>query len=323
MQLDRPIAELDKRISELKLLAAENPSVGLSAHIRQLEDQARRLRVEVYSDLDPWERTLLSRHPQRPFTLDYVKMLFTDFIELHGDRAFMEEPAIVTGLARFDDVPCVVMGHQKGRNTRENLHRNFGMARPEGYRKAIRIFQMAERFQRPIFTFIDTPGAYPGIVSEERGQAEAIAHAILEMTRLTVPVIVTVIGEGGSGGALAIGVGNRVLMLENSIYSVISPEACAAILWHDGTKGALAAQALKYTAQDCLKLSVADEIIKEPPGGAHLDPEGVAANLGKALRKHLASFKDMTPQQICDDRYSKVRKLGKFTDPRPRKVRGT
>lgn len=314
MDLERPIGELEKRISELRELQTTAPEPGLEENLRLLETRVLDLRRQAYADLDPWERTQLGRHPQRPYTLDYISNLFTDFVELHGDRNFMDEPAIVSGLARFNGVPCLVMGNQKGRNTRENLHRNFGMSRPEGYRKAIRMFHMAERFRRPIFSFVDTTGAYPGIASEERGQAQAIAESILEMARLTVPTIVTIIGEGGSGGALAVGVGNRVLMLENAIYSVISPEACAAILWRDGTKGPLAAKALKYTAQDCLGLEVADEIIPEPLGGAHLDPDAVMASVRAVLTRNLAELSVMSPEQIREDRYQRVRKLGRFID---------
>lgn len=314
MEFEQTIGELEKRVIELKGAAKGEPNSDLDETIRDLEDQIFTLRRAAYDNLDPWSRTQLSRHPQRPYTLDYIQSLFTDFVELHGDRAFMDEPAIISGLARFRGTPCVVIGHQKGRNTRENLHRNFGMARPEGYRKAMRMFKLAERFRRPIFTFIDTPGAYPGIASEERGQAEAIAHSILDMARLSVPTIVTVIGEGGSGGALAIGVGNRVIMLENSIYSVISPEACAAILWRDGTQGPKAARALRYTAQDCLGLDVADEVVPEPMGGAHLDPAMIAEGLGNCLERHLKELQAMDGDAIREDRYQRVRKLGRFTE---------
>lgn len=310
--LERPIAELEKRIRELRQLAQSDSGLDVSLELRELERQVYLLRVEAYSDIDPWERTQLSRHPQRPYTLDYVQHMFTDFTELHGDRLFMDDAPIVGGLARFDGQPCVVIGQQKGRNTKENLQRNFGMPRPEGYRKALRLMDLAERFNRPIFTFIDTPGAYPGIDAEARGQAEAIAKNVMIMSKLKVPILVTVIGEGGSGGALAIGIGNKVIMLENSIYSVISPESCAAILWHDGTKGPQAARALKYSAKDCLRLKVADELIKEPPGGAHHNVEMVAANLQKTLRKHLKDLQKLTPDELVVHRYERFRKLGRF-----------
>lgn len=317
--LEKPIAELEQRIRDLKRLAEHEPSLDVNAQLHELERQVYLLRVEAYSDIDPWQRTQISRHPQRPYTLDYVQRMFTDWTELHGDRLFMDDPPIVGGLARFDGEPVVVIGQQKGRNTKENLLRNFGMPRPEGYRKALRLMDLAERFRRPIFTFIDTPGAYPGIDAEARGQAEAIAKNVLVMSKLKVPIIVTVIGEGGSGGALAIGVGNRVIMLENSIYSVISPESCAAILWHDGAKGPLAAKALKYSAKDCKGLGVADEIIKEPPGGAHHDVEAVTAALKKALKKHLTALQKLSPEGLVEDRYRRFRKLGRFYEGHPRK----
>jgi len=319
IHLERPLNELEERLAELKKLSVDEKTNDTSREVLELELQIYRLRERAYSDLDSWERTLLSRHPQRPYTLDYVKEIFTDWIELHGDRLFMDDPPIVGGLARFEGRPVVVIGHQKGRNTKENLLRNFGMPRPEGYRKALRLMDLAERFNRPIFTFIDTPGAYPGIDAEARGQAEAIAKNVLVMSKLKVPIIVTVIGEGGSGGALAIGVGNRVIMLENAIYSVISPESCAAILWHDQSKGPQAALALKYSARDCKRLKVADQIIPEPPGGAHRDFGAVARNLAKAYRKHLRVLDKMSPEEVARDRYERFRRLGKFLETRPRK----
>lgn len=314
--LERPLVELEKRINELKRLFAADPSLDVAEEIHELEEQVYRLRVEAYSDIDPWERTQISRHPQRPYTLDYITRLCTEWTELHGDRLFMDDPPIVGGLARLDGEPVVIIGQQKGRNTRENLLRNFGMPRPEGYRKALRLMDLAERFNRPIISFIDTVGAYPGIDAEARGQAEAIAKNLLVMSKLRVPIIAAVIGEGGSGGALAIGVGNRVIMLENAGYSVISPESCAAILWHDNTKAPQAALALKYSAQDCLRLGVADEIIPEPPGGAHLDVEGVARALGDAIKRHLRELKRLTPEQLVEDRYRRFRALGEFEEPR-------
>jgi acetyl-CoA carboxylase carboxyl transferase subunit alpha len=257
----------------------------------------------------------LSRHPNRPYMLDYVQRLFTDFIELHGDRFFGDDQALVGGLARLDGEPVLIVGQQKGRSTKENILRSFGMPRPEGYRKALRLMKLGERFNRPIIAFIDTPGAYPGIDAEERGQAEAIAVCLEEMAALQVPVISVVIGEGGSGGALAIGVCNRLLMLQYSWYSVISPESCAAILYRDASKGEKAAEALKLTARDAFELGIVDELVEEAPGGAHRDVDVTAANLGAVLRKHLRELREMGPRALADDRYAKFRKLGPVTEP--------
>jgi acetyl-CoA carboxylase carboxyl transferase subunit alpha len=316
LDFERPIVELYRRIASLRSLE-QNEGMDLSAAIQQLEEQAERLHSQIFNSLTPWQRTLLSRHPGRPYTLDYVEHLFEDFEELRGDRLGFEDPAIVCGFARFQGKPVAIIGHQKGRNTKENLYRNFGMARPEGYRKALRIMKLAERFNRPIITFIDTPGAYPGIDAEERGQAEAIARNIMEMASLTVPVICVVIGEGGSGGALAVGVGNRVLMMSNSIYSVISPEGCAAILWRDRAEGPKAAAALKITASDCAELGVADEVVEEPASGAHRDHLGAAERLGEALAKHLGELEGMSPEELEADRYARFRKLGVYTEAPP------
>src|ERR1051325_5100859 len=261
-----------------------------------------------------WERVKLARHANRPYTLDYIEMLFPDFQELHGDRRFGDDSAIVTGFARFHDEPCVVVGHQKGRTTKQRQQRNFGMAKPEGYRKALRVMKFAEKFRRPIFTFIDTPGAYPGIDAEERGQAEAIAYNLREMARLRVPVIVTVTGEGGSGGALAIGVGDQVMMLENAIYSVISPESCSAILWRDQDHAQEAARALRLTAPDLLQFGLIDRIIAEPAGGAHADPEAMSATLDEALGEALATVSDLSIEERLRLRYDKFRKMGDFED---------
>ena len=259
-----------------------------------------------------WERVLLARHPKRPHALDYIGRLFTGFTELHGDRAFADDPAVVGGFALFDDRPVIVIGQQKGRDTKQKLHRNFGMPKPEGYRKALRLMQMAEKFKRPIVTFLDTPGAYPGIDAEERGQAEAIALNLREMARLSVPVIATVIGEGGSGGALGLGVGNRVYMLENSVYSVISPESCAAIIWRDAGKAELAAAALRLTATDLQKLQLIDGVVAEPADGAHNDPVAAAESLRETLRSALAELGTMSPEQLIEDRYQKFRRMGNF-----------
>jgi acetyl-CoA carboxylase carboxyl transferase subunit alpha len=308
LEFERPILELEKKIDELKSLS----SVDMSAEIGRLEKKARRLQEEVFSDLSRWQVVQLSRHNARPCFSDYLAANFTDFCELAGDRGFSEDPSIVGGFARFGGEPVLVLGHQKGRSTKENMLRNFGMPRPEGYRKARRLMELAARFQRPIFTFVDTPGAYPGIGAEERGQAEAIAVNLEVMAGLPVPVISTVIGEGGSGGALAIGVGNRVLMLEYSIYSVISPEGCASILFRDAKHADKAAEALKLTARDLMSLGVIDEVIPEPRGGAHRDPSKTAENVRHALQKHYAALKALSPEALIEDRYAKFRAMGAF-----------
>ncbi len=307
LDFERPVVELRKRIEALKLL---DEGEGLAESISQLESTAADLERQIFSDLTPWQRTLLSRHPRRPYTLDYVAGLFTDWVELHGDRAGHDDHALVTGFARFDGRPVCVIGHQKGRNTKENIRRNFGMPRPEGYRKALRMMEMANRFGRPIITFIDTPGAFPGLDAEERGQAEAIARNILEMTTYTVPIIAIVIGEGGSGGALAIGVGNRVLMMENSVYSVISPEGCAAILWRDRAEAHRAAESLRVTADACRALGVVDEVVAEPTGGAHRHVHEAVAALHDPLARHLEELAAMDAVAIRNDRYDRYRKLG-------------
>lgn len=314
LEFERPLIELARRIDGLRQIEADS-GADLSVAIEQLQRQAERLQRQIFSSLTPWQRTLLSRHPGRPYTLDIVARLCTDWEELHGDRAGHEDAAIVGGLCRFQGRPVAIVGHQKGRNTRENIHRNFGMPRPEGYRKALRIMRLAERFGLPILTFIDTPGAYPGLDAEERGQAEAIARNILEMATLRVPVICTVIGEGGSGGALAIGVGNRVLMMENAVYSVISPEGCAAILWRDRAEGPKAAQALRITAQDCLEFGVIDGIVQEPAGGAHRDPQAAIDKLGEALAAQLLQLDGLDGAGLVADRYAHFRRLGAFVEP--------
>jgi len=309
LDFERPIVDLEETISGLRDLS-ERGGVDVSAQIAELEAKANELRKEVFADLLPYQQTQIARHPQRPYTLDYVEAIMEDWQELHGDRNYKDDPAIVGGLARFRGRNVVVIGHQKGRSTKENVHRNFGMPRPEGYRKALRLMSLAERFGRPILCFIDTPGAYPGIGAEERGQAEAIAKNILVMSKLKVPIIAVVIGEGGSGGALAIGVANRTLMLQNSMYSVISPEACASILFRDSTQGARAADALKYTSGDCLRLGVADQVIPEPLGGAHRDRTMVFDGIAAALDEHLAQLEAIGHADIAQDRYDRFRKLG-------------
>jgi len=310
MEFEKPIAELEKKIEELRSLGAGEMSTEIDA----LQSCVDTKRQEIFNNLSRWQKAQVARHINRPFTLDYIQHLFTDFNELHGDRNFGDDHAIVGGLARFDGQPVMVVGHQKGRDTKEKVFRNFGMPNPEGYRKALRLFQMAEQFNLPIITFVDTPGAYPGIGAEERGQAEAIARNLREMASLTVPIIVCITGEGGSGGALAIAVGNRVLMLEHSVYAVISPEGCAAILWSDGTKGQQAAEALKPAAQDIIELGVIDEIVHEPVGGAHRDHEATAQAMGSAIRQHLAELKEMTPEQLVEDRYQKFRAMTRMAE---------
>ncbi len=311
LDFERPLIDLEKKIDELKSLSSSG-SADFTTEIQKLEKKAKRLQSEIFSDLSRWQVTQLSRHPARPYFLDYVELLFTDFFELSGDRLYGEDPSIVGGWARLDGRPVMLLGHQKGRNTKENMARNFGMPRPEGYRKARRLMVLAERFGRPILTFVDTPGAYPGIGAEERGQAEAIAVNLEVMSRLRVPMVSTVIGEGGSGGALAIAVANRVLMLENSIYSVISPESCSSILYRDTTKAEKAADALKLTARDLLELKVVDELVPEPAGGAHRDPPRAAEQLGRVLRKHLAGLSALDAGALIEDRYRKFRAMGPF-----------
>ena len=321
LEFERPVVELRRRIEQLRDLQREN-GVDLSASISQLEVQASRLQQNIFGKLTPWQRTLLARHPARPYTDDYVSGLCSEWLELHGDRAGFDDAAIVSGTARIraldgvddglNDKPVVIVGHQKGRNTKQNIYRNFGMARPDGYRKAMRLMKMAERFGMPIITFIDTPGAYPGVDAEARGQAEAIAHSIMDMASLRVPVVAVVIGEGGSGGALAIGVANRVLMLENSVYSVISPEGCAAILWRDRGEGPRAASALRITAADCLELGAVDEVIPERLGGAHRYVKETVGAVVTSVRQHLAELIRMEPAALAEDRYDRFRRIGRF-----------
>lgn len=314
LDFEKPLVELEQKIRELRDYSTD--SVDFSSEIKKLEKKAEKLREEIFSNLTRWQRTQLARHQNRPYTLDYVKHVFTEWVEVHGDRNFRDDPALVCGFARFDGEPCVVIGHQKGRDTKEKVYRNFGMPNPEGYRKALRVMQMAEQFQLPIFTFVDTPGAFPGIGAEERGQAEAIARNLREMAALTVPIIVTVTGEGGSGGALAIAVGNRVLMMQYSVYAVISPEGCAAILWSDGSRGPQAAEALKLTAQDIAELGdVIDEVIAEPPGGAHNDHVAAAAQVKKVLKRHLTELRKLSGEELVEQRYRKFRAMSRVEEP--------
>jgi acetyl-CoA carboxylase carboxyl transferase subunit alpha len=312
-QIDRQseIERLEKDVEELRHLAGDEEA---DAELERLRQQVAELRKEFYSHLGPWQRAQIARHTQRPYPLDYFGMLFTDLIELHGDRGFGDDKALIAGLAKFNGRPIAVIGHQKGRDTKQRLLRNFGQPKPEGYRKALRVMQLAAKFGRPIFTFIDTPGAYPGIGAEERGQAEAIARNLREMARLPVPIVVTVTGEGGSGGALAIAVGDRVNILENSFYSVISPEGCAAIMWRDAAKAETAAAALKITAKDLMEMGIVDEIVAEPEGGAHVDPEGAGQLLGEVLDRELVALTHQSTKDLLAARYEKFRKMGQFFD---------
>jgi acetyl-CoA carboxylase carboxyl transferase subunit alpha len=310
LAFERPVVELVSRVRELRELANEDPRFG--AELRRLEDKAAVLAREVFAGLTPMQKVQLSRHPSRPYSQDYIQRLFEDFEELHGDRRFADDPAIVAGLGRFHGRSVAIVGHRKGRSTKENLLYNFGMPNPEGYRKAIRVYELAERFGLPIFTFVDTSGAYPGIGAEERGQSEAIGASIEAMSRVTVPIISTVIGEGGSGGALALGVANRVLVLEFSYYSVISPEGCAAILWKNGDLAPEAAARLKITAPNLLELGIVDSIVDEPPGGAHQDHDAAAKQLDTALYNELKELSALSPEELRADRYDRFRKLGAF-----------
>jgi acetyl-CoA carboxylase carboxyl transferase subunit alpha len=305
-QFEEPILQLRRRIEETT--AAE----GDPAQVAALEAELTKLADEIYANLTPWQKTLVARHPQRPYTLDFIGYLFEEWTEIHGDRKFSDDPAIVAGFARFRGTACAIIGHQKGRNTKEKIYRNFGQPRPEGFRKALRVMKLAEKFNLPIFTFIDTQGAYPGLGAEERGQAEAIAVNLREMAMLSVPVIVIVIGEGGSGGALALGVGDRVFMLEHSVYSVISPEGCAAILWKNPSAAAEAAAAMRITASDLKRLAVIDEIVPEPNGGAHADPAKAAELLSPYLEKALKELMKLKPSALPEERYKKFRKMGMF-----------
>ena len=312
LDFEAPLVELEERIAALKSLteAGAPEAETIEAQIESLEAKAEDLQRKLYADLDVWKKVQLSRHPDRPYLWDYAAMLFDDFVELHGDRAFRDDPAIVSGFARFGHEIVAVIGHQKGRTAKEKAHRNFGMAHPEGYRKAVRVMRLAERAGRPILTFIDTPGAYPGLGAEERGQAEAIGHALETMSRLRVPIVSTVLGEGGSGGALAIAVANRVLMFEYATYSVITPEGCASILWRDGARAADAAQQLKLLAQDAKAMGIIDEVVPEPAGGAHRKPETAAQTLRESIQRHLVELRGLSEDELLAQRYQRFRALG-------------
>lgn len=313
LDFEHPIAELETKIEELRYVQTES-AVDISEEIDQLSKKSLQLTKDIYSDLTPWQITKIARHPERPYTLDYVREIFTDFVELHGDRHFADDLSIVGGLARFNGNACMVIGHQKGRDTKERTARNFGMTRPEGYRKALRLMQTAEKFKLPVFTFVDTPGAFPGIDAEERGQSEAIGRNIFEMARLEVPVITTIIGEGGSGGALAISVADQLVMLQYAIYSVISPEGCASILWKSSDQAQAAADALGITAHRLKALGLIDKIVNEPVGGAHRDPRQMAVFLKRALNDAYRQVSDLKAKDLLDRRYERLQSYGRYTD---------
>jgi acetyl-CoA carboxylase carboxyl transferase subunit alpha len=313
LEFEKPLLELEKQIEELKRLGEER-QLDVDGELQGLQSKLEGLRAEIYQHLSPMQRVMVARHPRRPYTLDYLSTIFTDFIELHGDRLFRDDPAIVGGWARLAGVSAMVIGHQKGRDTKDNLKRNFGMPHPEGYRKALRLMDLAAKFGAPVITLIDTPGAYPGLGAEERGQSEALARNILEMAGLETPIVSCVIGEGGSGGALALGVADRVLMLENSVYSVISPEGCAAILWKDASQRERAAEALKLTADDLLRLKLIDEVVPEPVGGAHVDPDAAGEALREALIRHVTELRKIRPEKLVKRRAEKYAAMGVFSE---------
>ena len=313
LEFEQPIAELEAKIDELRYIG-DDADVNINDEVSKLEAKSKALTQSIFSGLSAWQISQLARHPQRPYTLDYVARVFTDFQELHGDRCYADDQAIIGGLARLDGIPVMIIGQQKGRDTKEKLHRNFGMPRPEGYRKALRLMKMAERFGLPLLTFIDTPGAYPGIGAEERGQSEAIARNLFVMSDLRIPVICTVIGEGGSGGALAIGIGDRVLMLQYSTYSVISPEGCASILWKSADNAEDAAEALGITSKRLKELGLIDRIIEEPLGGAHRDIDAMAASLKQVLLEELRHLQSIPPQELIEARYRHLMAYGEYTD---------
>lgn len=314
LEFEKPVAQLEEKIQELRDMSSGSEGLDLTSDINGLERKKVKLLKEIFNKLSPWEMSLLARHPNRPYTLDYINMIFTDFHELHGDRAYADDPSIVGGMARFNGEPVMVIGHQKGRDTRERTLRNFGMSRPEGYRKALRLMQTAEKFSMPIFTFVDTPGAYPGIGAEERGQSEAIGHNLYVMSRLKTTIVATVIGEGGSGGALAIAVADVVQMLQYSTYSVISPEGCASILWKSAAKAPDAAKALGLTAHQLLDVGLIDKILPEPLGGAHRDPEAMAQTLKRSLSDSLRTLKRMSTEELLEERYKKLLNYGKYAE---------
>jgi len=315
LEFEQPIAELEQKIEELRFVQTDS-AVDISEELNRLQQKSESLARSIYAKLTPWQIAMVARHPQRPYPLDYVKEIFTDFHELHGDRMYADDQAIVGGMARFNGLPCMVIGHQKGRDTKERARRNFGMPRPEGYRKALRVMRLAEKFKLPIFTFVDTPGAYPGVGAEERGQSEAIGRNLYAMAELNVPVITTIIGEGGSGGALAIAVADTVLMLQYSTYAVISPEGCASILWRDAEKASTAAEALGITAHRLKELELIDKVIDEPVGGAHRDPQVMATTLKRALAKALRQLSGLSPEQLRERRLERLLSYGRYQEAR-------
>lgn len=310
-EFEKPVIELEKQIEEIRRFSQEK-KIDMTTQLAAMEQKVESLRLEVYSNLTPWQRIQIARHPKRPTFLDYIGMIFQDFIELHGDRLYRDDPAMVGGIAYLEEIPVTVIGQQKGRDTKENIYRNFGLPHPEGYRKALRLMKQAQKFNRPVICLVDVVGAYPGIEAEERGQGEAVARNIQEMANLTVPVIAVITGEGGSGGALAIGVGNRVLIMENAYYSVISPEGCASILWKDASRAADAAEALQIDAENLLKMGIVDEIIPEPLGGAHKNPSETAENLKKALVNNLRPLLQLSGAELLEERYRRFRGYGHF-----------
>ncbi|HPI38608.1 MAG TPA: acetyl-CoA carboxylase carboxyltransferase subunit alpha [Ignavibacteriaceae bacterium] len=311
LEFEKPIAELETKLEEMRKVSE---SLDIGDEIIRIEEKVRLLKESVYKNLSRWQRVQLARHPERPYTLDYIYMITQDFIELHGDRYYKDDKAIVGGFAKIDDYKVMIIGHQKGRDTKSNLYRNFGMPNPEGYRKALRLMKLAEKFNKPVITMLDTPGAYPGLEAEERGQAEAIARNLFEMSRLKVPVIVVIIGEGASGGALGIGVGDRILMLENTWYSVISPESCSSILWRSWDYKEQAAEALKLTAADLLELNIIDRIVPEPLGGAHKNHEEMASTLKNVLKDELANLVKLKPEKLIENRLEKFAAMGQFIE---------
>jgi acetyl-CoA carboxylase carboxyl transferase subunit alpha len=313
LDFEKPIVELELKIEGLKNFGLDK-NISLDPEIRKLEEKLEKMKAEIYDRLSTWQRVQIARHPDRPYTLDYIRMMTTDFLELHGDRQFADDLAFVAGFAKLNGTQIMIMGHQKGRDTKENVLRNFGCAHPEGYRKAMRLMQLAEKFHLPVVVLIDTPGAYPGVGAEERGQAQAIASNLRDMAGLKTPIIATIIGEGGSGGALGVGVADRVCILQHAYYSVISPEGCASILWRNSVKAPEAAEALKITGEHLLKFGIVEEVIPEPPGGAHKDPEKVAANLRTAILKHLEELSSLSTAELIEQRYKKFRKIGEFSE---------
>jgi acetyl-CoA carboxylase carboxyl transferase subunit alpha len=313
LDFEKPVVEIQQRIAELREYSLSE-DIKIQKEMERLEAKAKKLRMEIYSKLTPWQRVQLARHPERPYTLDYINRIITDFVELHGDRAFADDPAIVAGIGKLDDRPLAIIGHQKARDTKEKLRRNFGMPHPEGYRKALRVMKLAARFRRPVLCLIDTIGAYPGIGAEERGQAEAIARNLMEMAKLPTPILVVIIGEGASGGALGIGVGDRILMMENTWYSVISPEGCAAILYRDASKASLAAEAMQLVPEDLLRMGVIDRIIEEPQGSAYSDPEKAASILKDVVVEELKALSEIPVDQLIKNRIAKFGRMGAWTE---------